>query len=82
MDCRANMKDKTITYLEEISRIYLKPWMQGKTFLAGHKEALNINENVLLNQGSLNQHLFRQLLFPQLTRQTKLINYILSPFRR
>lgn len=47
------MKDKTITYLEEISRIYLKPWMQGKTFLAGHKEALNINENVLLNWTTL-----------------------------
>ena len=53
MDCRANMKDKTITYLEEDSRIYLKPWMQGKIFLAGHKEALNINENVLLNWTTL-----------------------------
>ena len=53
MDCRANMKDKTITYLEQDSRIYLKPWMQGNIFLTGHKEALNINENFLLNWTTL-----------------------------
>ena len=53
MDCRANMKDKTITYLEQDSRIYLKPWMQENIFLAGHKEALNINENFLLNWTTL-----------------------------
>ena len=28
------MKDKTITYLEEDSRIYLKPWMQGQIFFS------------------------------------------------
>lgn len=47
------MKDKTITYLEEINQNILKTLDAGKDFLAGHKEALNINENVLLSWTTL-----------------------------